>query len=616
LSYQVLARKWRPQAFDDVVGQDHVTTPLRNAIRADRVPHALLFTGPRGVGKTTLARILARCLNCEKGPTETPCGACPSCLEIAAGRSTDVQEIDAASRTGVDDVRELIEAVRYAPSPGKHRIFVVDEVHMLSRAAFNALLKTLEEPPPRSLFVFATTEPERVPFTVVSRCQRYDLHRIGSGIIAERLLEIAAAEGVKISERSLRAVAREADGSLRDAQTLLDQVISFGGTEVDDDRVASMLDLVDRRLLLALAAACVDGDPARALAECARAFRGGVDARRLGSDLLALLRDLVVLEIAPEEEGLVEGDPEQLAELREIAGRTEPARLRRMFRALVREQEDLAWAPQPSAVLEMAVVRLATLPAGDDVAGLLARLDALERRLAGAGPEQAPRGPAAGGGGAGRRSEGARPRGGGRTGSASRGGARAESAEPGESVATGAPEPVPEAEAEAAPGGAPESAPEAAEPAPEAGNGSPGAPEPDAPLPVVLDRLRAFVRSRSPQIAAALEGARLVERRPDRLRLEGTHAFAERRLRDRARRLERECEAFFGAPVAIEVVERSPGPDDGGPAPADRAEEQRRLKQAALQHPGVNAALELLGGEIVEIRPLSGGPGEGGEVRR
>jgi DNA polymerase-3 subunit gamma/tau len=580
LSYQVLARRWRPQTFDEVTGQPHVTEPLRNAIRTNRVPHALLLCGPRGVGKTTLARILARCLNCEKGPTETPCGACSSCREIAEGRSTDVQEVDAASRTGVDDVRDLIEAVRYAPSPGKHRIFVVDEVHMLSTAAFNALLKTLEEPPPRSLFVLCTTNPEKIPFTVVSRCQRYDLRRIGAADVAARLAEVCRAEGVSISAQSLGAIARESEGSLRDGLTLLDRVIASGGNEVDDARVAEILDLIDRRMLVAIAEACVDGDAARALEACGRAGEAGVDARRLGAALLQVLRDLVVLRVAPRA-GLVEGSDAELEALRALGARAEEPRLRRMFRALLREQEDLAWAPQPWAVLEMAVVRLATLPAGDDVGRLLARLDALERRLAGGEPPPDPRGAPGGrrtggdGGAPARTAPAPDARG--------RGGPRASAP-----VSEATPAPV----AEAMPG-AEDEPPVDAAPA-------------DAPPEVVFEQLRRFVRQADRGLAAALEGGRLVERAPGRLRIAVPEGFAARRLETRRADFEAACGRFFGESVRVQLdAVAAEGASPGRTAP--ESDLARRRRQSALDHPNLNDALEILGGEIVEIRPVGGG---------
>jgi DNA polymerase-3 subunit gamma/tau len=378
MSYEVLARRWRPQSFDDVAGQAHVVTALRNAIRLGRLPHALLLAGPRGVGKTTLARILARGLNCDTGPTDQPCGRCSPCTEIAAGHSLDVQEIDAASNTGVDNVRELRESVRYAAAAGKHRIFIIDEVHMLSTAAFNALLKTLEEPPPRSLFVLATTDPQKIPATVLSRVARFDLKLLGSAEMLARLTQIAAEEKLEIPQSVLRALVREGAGSLRDALTLLDRLVGGLGPKVDEAEANAVLDLIDRRLLSSILEPVLDHDPAAALVAVRTALAGGADPARLAADLLAALRDLLVARLVDDPAELLDATPEEVAEIQQRARPHSPETLQQLFRLLLVRNQDLPGAPRPDHVLEMAVARLASLPQAEDLGRLIARLDALE----------------------------------------------------------------------------------------------------------------------------------------------------------------------------------------------------------------------------------------------
>ncbi|HTO55396.1 MAG TPA: DNA polymerase III subunit gamma/tau [Myxococcota bacterium] len=386
MSYEVLARRFRPQTFDEVQGQKHVVTALRNAIKLGRVPHALLLAGPRGVAKTTLARILARSLNCDEGPTEKPCGHCAPCLEIAAGTSLDVQEIDAASNTGVDNVREIRESVRYAAAPGKHRIFIIDEVHMLSSAAFNALLKTLEEPPPRSLFIFATTDPQKIPVTVLSRVQRFDLRRLSNEELLGLLRKICAADSIEAPEEVLRAIVREAEGSGRDALTLLDRLTSALGSVLALPESLAILDVIDRRLLVGVLEPVLARDPAKALVAVRAVLEQGADPVRFAGDLLEEIRNLVVARLVNDPSGLVDASPDELAELRARAGSHDAETLQRLFRVLLTRMQELGLATRQEHALEMAVVRLATLPEAESLGVLLQKLDALEGGGGGPGP--------------------------------------------------------------------------------------------------------------------------------------------------------------------------------------------------------------------------------------
>jgi DNA polymerase-3 subunit gamma/tau len=386
MSYVVLARKWRPQTFDDLVGQEHVARTLANSIALGRVAHAFLFTGVRGVGKTTSARILAKALNCESGPTAKPCLACSACIDIGAGSALDVQEIDAATNTGVEDIRRLQETLSYRPARDRFKIFVVDEVHMLSNNAWNAFLKTLEEPPPHVKFIFATTEASKVPVTVLSRCQRYDFKLIAASTIAARLRFVLEKEGVRFEDGAVQILAREAAGSMRDAMSLLDQVIAnVGHDALDADAVAAALGVAPTVVLQKLAGHVLDGDAASALAVVGQLADSGYDLAHVSRDFLALLRDLVVARVAPDTRALLDVPDAELADLRGLASKHGPDDLVRLHQAFARSVDEVLRSPAPRGSLEMALVRLARRPALVPVDELLRRLGELEARLEGGG---------------------------------------------------------------------------------------------------------------------------------------------------------------------------------------------------------------------------------------
>jgi DNA polymerase III subunit gamma/tau len=359
MSYQVIARKWRPQKFDDVVGQQAVTRTLRNALASGRLAQAFVFAGPRGVGKTTTARILARALNCVKGPTADPCGECDACVEIAEGRDIDVLEIDAATHTGIDNVREVIIAgLGIMPARNRYKVFIIDEVHQLSNASFNSLLKSIEEPPPHVVFMMATTELDKIPETVLSRSQVYEFRTISTKAIADQLRRIMDAEEITVGEESLQLIARDAEGSMRDAQSKLDQVIAFTGKTIAADDVSTVLGLVGRDLLLDALQAVADEDAPAAFALAARAVEMGYDLRAVCRELSRVVRDLLVISV----DASRVDDPEIAAEgerdrLKTLAGRFSREDLLRAFDLLTRAEADIRGAAQPRYHLEMALLR-------------------------------------------------------------------------------------------------------------------------------------------------------------------------------------------------------------------------------------------------------------------
>jgi DNA polymerase-3 subunit gamma/tau len=389
MSYQVIARKYRPQRFEDVVGQEHVTQTLANAIGRNRIAHAYLFVGPRGTGKTTIARIFAKCLNCTGGPKVDFADDDARVVEISEGRALDVLEIDGASNRGIDEVRELRETVKYAPASARFKIYIIDEVHMLTKEAFNALLKTLEEPPAHVKFMFATTEPEKVPLTILSRCQRFDLRRIPSGLIVKQLRQIAGKESAKIEEAALRAIARGADGGMRDAESALDQLISFCGGEIAEADVLAMFGLAAQGQILALSEAVLAGESENALRLLHELAQQGKDLGRLISELLEHFRNLLVFQVSRGDLALIEASEAEAAVLAKQAARLNSDGLTRVMEVLTECEGRLRDTASRKILLEVTLLKMIEARHAVGIDAVLQQLQQLRAEAGGAAPPPA-----------------------------------------------------------------------------------------------------------------------------------------------------------------------------------------------------------------------------------
>jgi len=383
MSYLVFARKYRPQTFDQVIGQEHITRTLVNAISSNRVAHAIIFSGPRGTGKTTVARILAKAVNCKNGPTPTPCNQCRSCREIFSGNSVDVFEIDGASNNSVDQIRELRENAKYMPAHSPYKIYIIDEVHMLSIAAFNALLKTLEEPPSHIMFMFATTEPHKIPVTILSRCQRHDFRRIGIEAIQGHLKTICGKEGVKATEQSLYLIAREAGGSMRDALSLLDQIVACTESSFDEDDVIGLLGVTDRKIIFEFLHAVLTGNVTEVLEILDRAHDRGFDMKKLYADLVEQFRNMLVTKLEQKTRKLVNLPDHEIDQLRHLVRDVSAAHLNQLFDLVLSEEAAVRFSSQPKLVMEMVFLRTCQIKPTLPVDVLIQKLEDLRVELSG-----------------------------------------------------------------------------------------------------------------------------------------------------------------------------------------------------------------------------------------
>ncbi len=381
MSYLVLARKYRPQTFEQVVEQAHITRTLTNAISTGRVAHAILFSGPRGTGKTTVARILAKAMNCGQGPTAAPCNCCRSCEEITGGHGVDVFEIDGASNNSVDQVRELRENIKYMPAHSPFKIYIIDEVHMLSTTAFNALLKTLEEPPSHILFLFATTEPHKIPITILSRCQRHDFRRINLDALLRHMTWICRQENFNIDEQSLGLIARESGGSMRDALSLLDQIMTCVDGSLTHEQVVDLLGVIDRKMIYELAQAILNSDLATVLDVLDEIYDRGHDMKKLFANLLEHFRNLMVATLGHKAGKLIDLPTAEIEQLTQQAKRMPAGSINHIFDLLCREETTVRYSPQPKLALEMALIRLLQAGPALPIDVLIDKLDDLRREI-------------------------------------------------------------------------------------------------------------------------------------------------------------------------------------------------------------------------------------------
>lgn len=382
MSYQVLALKYRPQTFDDVVGQAHVTTTLTNAIRSDRVAHAILFTGPRGTGKTTIARILAKAMNCQNGPSPVPCNQCKICTDIINGHCTDVFEIDGASNNSVDQVRDLRENVTYMPSSAKYKIYIIDEVHMLSPAAFNALLKTLEEPPEHVMFILATTEVHKIPATILSRCQRHDLGRISLTMISSHLKKLSDQEGFRVSQASLDLIAQEADGSIRDSLSLLDRILSSSSNpEIEHENVLDSLGILDTQIMHDIACAVFDNNGARIIQLIEQINDSGMDLKKYYSDLIFYFRNLNVIKLCGKESLNVNLCATEKDRLFQMVSKLSSPHINAVLQALLDDESLVRYSSNTKTAIEMILLKLIQIHPGEQIDQIIGKLDLLAKQI-------------------------------------------------------------------------------------------------------------------------------------------------------------------------------------------------------------------------------------------